>query len=218
MSTAPFFSTHSAPPRLVTASRAPAYLSIKSQWDLLKSHLEATSYSPDAPIPSWLNSMEKPVLSILLTKLRSELDLLHSEASRPSFPQRKDSAIQMPDDQTRSPCRSTTSQAMTYPAPVPDRAIESLPAFQWELDEDESGHSTPNYGEGGFRLPEPLSPLSPTFGPRKGSVPIGTVARRRSGSVAFNCSLSEDSGPVTGDMNLTKRMLWLAAWLEIERH
>jgi len=228
----------------MTLSLAPASLSIKCQWDLLNSHLEATPFSSGATTPSWLNSIEKPVLLTLLAKLRSELDLLRSEGIRPYLPSRKDSGIQMHDDHvaTPSPCHLTTWQATTNLVTDFDRANGSFSASRRNRNADRLETKIPNNGDGGFRLPEQLSPLSPTFGPRKGSIPIGTVARRKPDSVAFNNISSDEipdgaqdepesytspkdtatnenhSGAVTEDINMMRRMLWVAAWLEVERH
>ncbi|KAF2690437.1 hypothetical protein K458DRAFT_103290 [Lentithecium fluviatile CBS 122367] len=146
-----------------------------------------------------------------------------------------------PNPHAMSPSKPTTS-----PIRVPDRSTRSSPGLRWTYHAHESigrikapAYSTSDYRDDGFRLPDQLSSLSPTFGPRRGIVPVGTVERRRSG-VLFNHSCpsgtpegTEDKvgpsgyfGDTAADVNIprparrsrdtVRRVLWEAARVKIE--
>jgi hypothetical protein len=124
---------------------------------------------------------------MFFAKLRSELDLLHSETKRSLLPPRKESSIDLPGDHVRTPGphHLTRSQSMTSLGSGLDRAGGPASGFLLERNADRLGDSTSSHGNGELGLPGQFSPLSPTFGPRRGFVPTGAVAQRKS-YVPFN--------------------------------
>lgn len=207
-------------------------------------------------LPSWLDSVDKSVILTLLAKKRSELHLLRSEAKRPGLaPPNVSDTFQFPDYDvgTRGSGYTTPSKATQVP---PDSASSSRPPSRRARNNSElhnieegigdalaklntSGLHSRGHSENGFQLPGQLSPLSPTFGPRRGHVQIGTLERRRA-SVPANVYMSQNRTPtspacakrppysaslpagshclVKSSWEAEQRILWEAAWTEIERN
>ncbi|KAJ4301808.1 hypothetical protein N0V90_003902 [Kalmusia sp. IMI 367209] len=242
--------THSAPRNIKLLP-----LPKKDQWDLLESELDTTSSSvPLYAAPRWLDVIETPVLLTFLAKLRSEAQFHRSEAERPALLRQKSSGIKFPDYDAGT-CGSTcTPPTQTYPSPMPAPVPTpaSRPLYRRARYSDEgigialerlntsglySGEEKPRR----FSLPEKLSPLSPTFGPRKGLVPAGTIQRRRSvpfktvnteGNNLVKPAASDTPSYSTGTSDFKwatpvvqrkpgrpeKKILWQAVWAEIERN
>lgn len=148
----------------------------EAQRELLESHIEAVSPASNSTTPILLDEMEKPSIHTAIAKMHSEVDMLHAEASCPSLPSRKDSGIELSGDDEGTPgmCDSMTPHAAAGQVP------SSFSADRWQHKVDVSACATQNYED----YTSQLSPLSPTFGPRKGSIPTGTVTRRRSSASA----------------------------------
>jgi hypothetical protein len=245
MSAGPSPTTLSASLCLTTLSEECLVISAKAQWDLLRLQLEASSSPLGLTTPLWLNNIEKPVLQTFLVMLCSELDLLHSEKRRPFLPPRKDSGIQLPDEyeETPMPRHVMTLQALMSAPPVNSMGNEASLLSGRDLCVDVSEDISLEHTRGGTQKADQLSPLSPTFGPRKGSVPVGTVQRRKSTAAPSPClpndRLSKKALNETGSCRShqhyifdqeahgmseqqrhtsTQRSLWEAAWLEIERN
>lgn len=223
----------------------------KIQWDFVESYLDTLTPSPPPRIPpSWLDSIDSFVLSTLLAKKRSELDIIRSDAQS-VIPPRKDSGVGLPEYHVGvdnsgdpSPLQATAAAA--------NSALQLQPASPRTRKLDQRVDRTPLrldsvslYARGnahdGFKHDERLSPLSPTFGPRKGVVPSGTLKRRRTSVpiAGWLCDetpstfLSQDHRPpqpstnpgpdpefqgVSANAKTEDRIIWEAAWTEIEKN
>ncbi|KAF2645703.1 hypothetical protein P280DRAFT_127878 [Massarina eburnea CBS 473.64] len=236
--------THSTPPRLNTLALFPT-IPKRVQWDILQSYFD--EHLPDTAPPidrTWLDNVDKSILLTLLAKKRSELDLLHSEAAYSSLYNRRSpkrySGIKFPnyDVGIRSPSHTTPMQESQYQSAASQ--LHSISYRDHRNTTTELGVSkryTQHDGNNRLLLPSPVSPLSPTFGPRRGLIPSGTTDRRRSSvpeaqaakgvnneaegdraatamsSLALTVGVDEDTS-----RNREKRVLWEAAWKEIEGH
>ena len=220
-----------------------------AQWDIICSKLDTLSLST-AAAPRWLDLVEKPVLLTVIAKLRSELELLHLETDSQE--------LQCPNSAAKS-CTQPFSTANTLPSPGPSLP---LPITRPRLlsrrarNRNNDDHSPElcslqtvaplrreqSDGDQFSRSPA-FSPLSPTFGPRRGLLLSGTLDRRCSiprysttmdgqhpnkhghrGTQPYSAPLinaTHATHSVLGSRHFgleEKRIMWEAAWAEIERN
>lgn len=253
-------STNRLPPPSSDTMTFAASRSRKAQWDILQSYIDKLTPDISHPTQSILiENIHQSVLLALLAKKRSELDLLLAEAALP-YPSthhhsKRSPGLQFPDYEFgfRPSARTDPTQKsppMTIAIPSSNRCLPRLSTPSTDplrrphrntiselVSAQRSPHSRSGSGTGVAREPK-VSPLSPTFGPRRGEVPSGTMERRRA-SLPSNCynpstcatpkNLADggernkedahkhdhmDIG--VGQGSVEKRILWDAAWRQIE--
>ncbi|PVI03198.1 hypothetical protein DM02DRAFT_265231 [Periconia macrospinosa] len=231
----------------------------KAQWDILNSYIDKLSSDGLPPADRIiLDNFDKSVLTTLLTKKHSKLDVLHSEAnSSLSIPSprrhvKRSSVLSFPNYEigTYVPGHRRTPAVdgmpplsldipTNTPAASPPQIDPSRPPHRNTITELVSSQRNPQLCSSNEGIPLQaleVSPLSPTFGPRRGEIPSGTLERRRASlpTNQFDPSTyptfeqpSEDLGHDTkARQNIQsmadwgtggeKRILWEAAWKEIE--
>lgn len=227
-------------------------LSKDAQWDIISSKLDTLSLST-AATPRWLELVDESIMLTVIAKIRSELELLQAEAESMEI-QPSHSAVKYNAEMCK-PIHPLPAPGPSLPMPI------SRPPLMSRRSRNNAESSTGCLGmiqtktplrrehsDGDqYSRPHEVSPLSPTFGPRKGLVLSGTVDRRRSIPryspttdqhtliEAGYRSVSPHSAPLMNTRRSTpitnfhkilesrsmgfeeKKMIWEAAWAEIER-
>jgi len=214
-----------------TVLRSPkSPVSKKAQWDIVDSKLESLSLvAPLPPAPPFLQSIEVSVLLIRLLKLRSEVELLRSEAESSSL-RRSSSGIKFPEYDIGTPSQSISSSPTLISSTSLNYKHTEGGNSRTMLTKLKIPHSYDTNEVIEKSSSDMLSPLSPTFGPRKGVVLSGTVERRRS----MPCNLLTNQNKSESDVHISRlhrsghpaneirdteqRILWEAAWIEIEKN
>ncbi|KAF1993387.1 hypothetical protein P154DRAFT_75664 [Amniculicola lignicola CBS 123094] len=152
-------------------------LSAEAQWSLIEHRLHDLHHSQSQYSRNpWLSTVETPILLLAVAKHKAEVDLLRYEA---------DHALPLSDSEPDNPfpnynvglhntSYSSSSSASSQPASPRNRSSN----------DSNTAHIPPQHSPPTSPPPlpdiDPLSPLSPTFGHRRGSLLAGTVTRRRS--------------------------------------
>ncbi|PSN61971.1 hypothetical protein BS50DRAFT_134424 [Corynespora cassiicola Philippines] len=217
------------------------------QWAFLQECLgPITPYSPTPIGPSWLAAIDRSILITLLAKNRSELALLHSEKLAMSHPHHSSAELKLPDYTIGTPSSGSTPTPSTQtPTAFAHHDRNASPTRTPEPRSIEHGIEDAllrlNTAVAMAPLPAPtddLSPLTPTFGPRRGLVISGTTARRRSSaqftalppqdaaqaaeldfsSAYFFAPKARDARPAMEAVEYVpqRRAVWEAEWAQIE--
>ncbi|KAF2121374.1 hypothetical protein BDV96DRAFT_210887 [Lophiotrema nucula] len=196
-------------------------LTSQQQWSLLRRFIEDLPLSECKSVNSnFIKSLASSVLHIFLIRKRAELDLLGSEASHVELP--SDCSIQFPNYGNASPPASPSEELASFLGKKAKRDMRI----------DLSEFTPRKLGAEGFPtgdLRSPISPLSPSFGPRRGEMLSGTVLRRRSippqsphasqpAHVRRTSAISKEEALRLTREDRHKRVQFEAAWKEIEAH
>ncbi|KAF2263337.1 hypothetical protein CC78DRAFT_581621 [Lojkania enalia] len=196
-----------------TAPYLAGALSLKVQWALVQRFLDEIPLSETHALSkNWISTLEKNILVTALVKKRSELELLRSEAEHaeitseceiefPSYDVAfRNSNNEMTGEQISSASEGRNRNALHVDVSRTHKGVEGFPIL---------AHRSL------------ISPLSPTFGPRRGALLTGTVNRRRSIPHSPIHNLRNGNNIETKSLVLRdweKRVLWESAWIHIEEH
>lgn len=218
-------------------SPPPTPYAIKAQWDILQKHLKSLpAIELPRTDPAWLDLISHSVLNTALEKETTKIKSLQNQVS-----QRKTRTEQLSHFcSLQFPNYDVGNARSSYPSPTPatEGRPERIPAKRFpDIDVDFDSRpplyiSLPGTATRHSALeplqqyprPSPLSPLSPTFGPRMGHVPIGTFERRRSlqyplPTNAHTTRAADAHRQGEGNVNKeSAKIMWEAAWLWIENH
>lgn len=215
-----------SPPPLHTPEPSSPFQTTKAQWDILHHYLKTAPASEtlttDTSKLSALNINQK-VLATALIKKRAECSLLVSEAKHAEQATLQTHPIHFPNYNVGLLKNHSRSSA--------PEVLSSLSAAEYTRDGLSVSTNTINSTEHGnshreARVSE-ISPLSPTFGPRRNHRFSGTVSRRRSVRHSVPLSPNKATASAQDDDRWTeealrddceRRVMWEAAWVEIERN
>lgn len=189
----------------------PASLSTKAQWSLLHHYLDELPLSETlATNANWMGTLDRALLLTTLVKKRALLELLRSEAEH------------------AQPAVQYDSEFLEYDQGYASLKQQTLPPSTQEAINRLSVDTSQKRGTEGFPgTGHSISPISPTFGHRRGQLLSGTVSRRR--PLPATSSLSprlprcddQDGGWENQRLVLQdweKRVQFEAAWTHIETH
>ncbi|KAF2277387.1 uncharacterized protein EI97DRAFT_289738 [Westerdykella ornata] len=211
--------TSHSPQPVHTPDPASPFHILDAQWGIIHQYLYNLPQSgAQSASRDWLNGINRNVLLTALAKKRAEIENLWTEANQAESSSLRHSKIEI---------NFPNYEAGTPPfTPPPSVSTMSPPSPAITLPHDRYTGST-GVGYASAEHVDRLSPLSPTFGPRRFDLFSGTVSRRRSlppsSSRAFSNSSSADNRKGTDERksllkDWERRILWEAAWKEIERN
>ncbi|KAH7130451.1 hypothetical protein B0J11DRAFT_577984 [Dendryphion nanum] len=222
------------PPSHTRVSPLPSR-TLRAQWCILENYLHTLPLSENqASKPTWLRTIAPTLLLLALDKRTAELEILQYEISSSNKPDpSRVCSLEFPNYDVGTPRSWSLAAAQTTQATRSTGQEHNIPNFQFkprisDLYIQPPGSSDQPPSTQPFNLSSPIniSPLSPTFGPRKGHIPTGTVARRRSLSQAVprdthTASAANAEGGSSDGMRgdeFQRRLQWEAAWVWIERN
>lgn len=198
---------------------------IKAQWNVLQHSLSTISPAePYSNMSTCYSSVDRSVLITALVKKKAELELLRNEMQTTAAGSIHNLPVESLNDSSSTTVQGKFrefSESMKktkharHTSAIDTHPIVRIPSKHC----DTTTSWSPNFEF------SPLSPLSPTFGPRMGHIPSGTVVRRRSlpnNGVDNTHSAFVDNNvqrhSVARKLDWERRVQWEAAWAWIEQH